>query len=568
MTAPIRSGQWQTSVADWEDRIMKGESLLPDLPLYDVVAEKALRIFKRLRVPDIIGQPTYGEVCEDWVFDLVRCVFGSYNPETKARALREFFLLVPKKNGKSSIAAAVMVVALILNERPLAELLLIAPTIQIAEISFNQAAGIIALDEDLMKLFQVQSHMRRITHRVTHAVLYVKAAAPDVVTGSKAAYVLIDELHVFAAMSKAADILREILGGLASRPDGFLLTITTQSKAPPSGVFKEKLAEARAVRDGKLQLPILPVLYELPLKVSQDGGWRNEDTWGLVNPNLGRSVSIEFLRDELIKADYAGIEALALLASQHFNVEIGQSLHADNWPGAMFWPACADSSLTLDRLIEECEVAVVGVDGGGLDDLFALAVIGRHRETRDWLHWAHAWAQPEVLERRKEIVPQLRDFAAAGDLTFCEAVGQDVAEAAEICVRLRDAGIFPDGSPAIGLDAYGIAELLDELAERGFEDDERVSIGQGWKLQQAVMTLPRRLKDRKLKHCGSGLMAFSVGNAKQELRGSNWVVVKQTAGSAKIDPLMATFNAAMLMFGNPQPVGRIDDWLTTDMVFG
>ena len=102
MTAPIRSGQWQTSVADWEDRIMKGESLLPDLPLYDAVAEKALRIFKRLRVPDIIGQPTYGEVCEDWVFDLVRCVFGSYNPETKARALREFFLLVPKKNGKSS----------------------------------------------------------------------------------------------------------------------------------------------------------------------------------------------------------------------------------------------------------------------------------------------------------------------------------------------------------------------------------------------------------------------------------------------------------------------------------
>lgn len=567
MTAPIRSDQWQTSVTDWKERIMQGESLLPDLPLFDIVAEKALRIFKRLRVPDIIGTPTYGEVCEAWVFDFVRCIFGSYDPETKARALREFFLLVPKKNGKSSIAAAIMVVAIILNERPLAELLLIAPTIQIAEISFHQAQGIIALDDNLRAIFSVQSHLRRITHLLTNAALYVKAAAPDVVTGSKAAYVLIDELHVFSAMSRAAEILVEIIGGLASRPDGFLLTITTQSKAPPSGVFKEKLAEARAVRDGKLKLPILPVLYELPIEVSKDGGWRDEKTWHLVNPNLGRSVSIEFLRDELIKADYAGLEALARLASQHFNVEIGQSLHADNWPGAMFWASCGDRDMTLDRLIEECDVAVVGVDGGGLDDLFALAVIGRHHETREWLHWAHAWAQPEVLQRRKDIVPQLRDFEADGDLTICTTVGQDVSEAADICEKLRDAGVLPVGSPAIGLDAYGIAELLDELAERGFEDDDRVSIGQGWKLQQAVMTLPRRLKDKKFRHGGSGLMAFAVGNAKQELRGSNWVVIKQTAGSAKIDPLMATFNAAMLMFGNPQGAGRLDDWLTTSMVF-
>lgn len=67
------------------------------------------------------------------------------------------------------------------------------------------------------------------------------------------------------------------------------------------------------------------------------------------------------------------------------------------------------------------------------------------------------------------------------------------------------------------------------------------------------MTLPRRLKDRKLVHGGSGLMSWNVGNAKTELKGSNYIVTKQVAGSAKIDALMATFNAAMLMFGNPEP---------------
>ena len=87
---------WSTAVPDWEERILRGRSLIPDLPLFDAVADKALRIFKRLRVPDLIGTPTYGEVCEQWVFDLVRAIFGSYDPETKRRMLQEFFLLMPK----------------------------------------------------------------------------------------------------------------------------------------------------------------------------------------------------------------------------------------------------------------------------------------------------------------------------------------------------------------------------------------------------------------------------------------------------------------------------------------
>jgi phage terminase large subunit-like protein len=50
-------------------------------------------------------------------------------------------------------------------------------------------------------------------------------------------------------------------------------------------------------------------------------------------------------------------------------------------------------------------------------------------------------------------------------------------------------------------------------------------------------------------------MAWSVGNAKQTLRGSNYVVTKEVSGAAKIDLLMALFNAAMLMFRNPEAIG-------------
>ncbi|MBW9062386.1 terminase large subunit [Rhizobium herbae] len=553
-TAWVPASTWSTAVPDWKDRIREKRPLIPDLPLFDAVAEKALRIFKRLRVPDIIGNPTYGEVCDEWVFGFVRVIFGSYDPETKRRALREFFLLVPKKNGKSSIAAAIIVTAAILNERPEAELLLIAPTKQIADISFKQAAGIIRLDEELTKLFQPQDHLKKITNLRTLAVIIVKAAAADVITGSKATYILIDETHVFSTVSKAADIFVEIRGSLAARPDGFLLQITTQSKSPPSGVFKAELQKARDVRDGNFVFPMLAVLYELPPEDAVDGGWMRRETWGLVNPNLNRSVNEDYLAGEIATAQREGPEKLALIASQHFNVEIGLGLHADRWAGATYWEAAVQPGLTLDRIMAECDVCVAGIDGGGLDDLMALSVIGRHAKTRNWLQWGRAWAYPDVFERRKEIAPRLRDFQKQGDLIVCEEADQDVVEITDICERLFLSRLLPEKA-GIGLDAFGIASLLDALAERGMAGDLTMAVGQGWKLQSAVTTLPRKLKDKTLRHCGQPLMAWAVGNAKTELKGSNYIVTKQAAGASKIDPLMALFNAAMLMFLNPEAVG-------------
>lgn len=566
MTAPIRADAWKTAVPDWKERILGRRSLIPALPLHDAVAEKALRIFKRLRVPDIIGTPTYGEVCGEWVFDFVRAIFGCYDPETKRRALREFFLLVPKKNGKSAIAAAIIVVAAIMNERPDAELLLIAPTKEIATISFKQAAGIIRLDDELAKLFHVVDHKKEIRHRNTLAVIIVKSAAPDVITGSKATFILIDETHVFAAMAKAADVFVEIRGSLAARPDGFLLQITTQSKAPPTGVFKAELATARAVRDGEIQLPLLAVLYELPLEVAKDDGWKDPATWGLVNPNLGRSVDEAYLRDEVMKASRDGREKLALIASQHFNVEVGQALHADRWAGALYWLKCTDPKVTFTRMLDECEVIVAGGDVGGADDLFGFGALGRHRKTREWWSWSWAWCLREVLDLRKSIAPKLLELEAAGDLRITESAAEHVEEAVQICCQIRDAAKFPEKS-GIGLDPHGVAALVDALEEEGFIAGQHiVPVGQGYKLSGAIKGLERRLYDGRLKHGGQPLMTWCLGNAKAEQRGNNVYVTKEAAGVAKIDPLIALFNAAILMDGNPAMPQDLSGFLSSPVL--
>lgn len=562
MTVPISSGAWNTAVPDWQERILGKKSLVPELPLHDAVAEKALRIFKRLRVPDIIGQPTYGETCGEWVFDLVRAIFGSYDPETKRRALREFFLLVPKKNGKSSIAAAIIVVAAIMNERPEAELLLIAPTKEIAGIAFKQAAGIIRLDIELNKLFQIIDHQKQIKHRNTNAVIIVKSAAPDVITGSKATFILIDETHVFAAMAKAADVFVEIRGSLAARPDGFLLQITTQSKAPPTGVFKSELATARDVRDGKIALPLLAVLYELPLAVSKDDGWKKPETWAMVNPNLGRSVDAAYLRDEVMKAERDGPAKLALIASQHFNVQVGLALHADRWAGALDWPKNGEDGIDLNWMLRECEVIVTGGDMGGKDDLSSMAAIGRLRSNpRIWVGHAWSWCLSSVMGLRPEIQPKLEELQGLGQLGVTDFADDYIQEMVQICCQIRDAGLFPDKA-AIGLDPNGVSSLVDALEAEDFVMGEQiVPVGQGWKLSGAIKGLELRLNDRRMRHGNQALMNWCVGNAKAETRGNNTYITKEAAGVAKIDPLIALFNAAILMDLNPEATGGFDDFL-------
>jgi len=565
---PTATQSWSTALPDWEDRIRNRRTLIPDLPLDLARAEKALRIFKQLRVPDIKGRPTHGEVCEPWVFDLVRAIFGAFDAETQARMIREYFLMIPKKNGKTSLAAAIMVTAQILNERPDAELLLIAPTIQVAQRSFKQASGIIKLTVmksgvALIDLFSIHTSDKKIRHLSPDcpSEMAVKAADTDVVTGSKASCVLIDETHVFATKPSASDVFVELRGGI-SHPDntGFMLQITTQSKKPPQGVFAAEVVKARAVRDGKLVLPLLPILYELPVAMAKDGGWKNPAVWGLVNPNLGRSVSEDFLREELIAAEAKGPEALNLLASQHFNVEIGQAQGDWTWVGADFWPAAVrievqgGGLIGLQRLIDRCEVATVGIDGGGADDLGGLGVIGREKETRRLIGWAHAWAHPTVLQRRKEIIPALQDFANDGDLTFCDRPTQDHEEMCDIVGVLMDAGLLPE-TEAVGLDAAGVSALVDALVGSGVHQEQMVAVAQGYRLSSAIWGLERKLMDGTFVHGGQRLMAWCIGNAKAEQKGNAVLITKETAGKAKIDPLIAMFNAFALMSRNPVAAG-------------
>lgn len=569
---------WSTACPDWERRIVAGESLIPFPPLFPEQSKIAMGVFESLRMVDAPPgddglPPLLGEITLPWAMDFVSHIFGAYEQETGIRHITEFFLLISKKNAKSTNAAAIMMIALLLCWRNSGEFIVLSPTIEIAGNSFKPAADMVRADEELAELLQVQDHVRTITHRTSGVTLKVVAADSNTVSGKKAIGVLVDELWLFGKMPNAENMLREATGGLASRPEGFIIYLTTQSDEPPAGVFKQKLEYARKVRDGEVvDNRFLPVLYEFPKSYIEQELHLLPENFYITNPNLDKSVTLAYLERELMKARETSEESVKGFLSKHLNIEIGMNLRGDRWAGADFWEKGTDlESVTLDRLIEECEVVTVGIDGGGLDDLLGASAVGRTKKEhaitipehydkeigamvpartvmrKKWLVWAHAWAHPSVLERRKAIATKIRDLAKAEELTIVELIGQDTDQLADIVHRLHQAGVLYQ----CGLDPACIGGILDAILLTGVPEDKMVTVNQGWRLAGSIKTAERKLAEGVLVHGGTALMKWCVGNAKCKVSGNAIVITKQVSGTAKIDPLIAMFNAVSLMALNP-----------------
>ena len=547
-----------TSCIDWEDRLISGRSIIPP-PIYRDAAEHALAIFKQLRVVDLPGKPTFGECADEFVFDFVRAVFGGYNSDTGQQVVREYFLLIAKKNTKSSVAAGIMLTALILCWREDEEHLILSPTKEVADNSFKPIAGMIRVDTELAAMFHVQDHIRTITHRVMKSSIKVVAADTDTVSGKKSGRVLVDEFWLFGKRANADARFLEALGGQISRPEGWVIYLTTQSDDPPAGVFKEKLDYFRNVRDGKIKdSKSLPILYEFPQSMIESKAYLDPKNFRIANPNIGRSVSQEWLEDQLLKCQHKSDGSFQIFLAKHLNIEIGLRLRNDRWTAVDFWEENAQSGITVDSLIERSDVICAGIDGGGLDDLLGFALVGRDKDTHEWLVWTHAWAHPSVLERRKSEESKFRDFAKDGDLTIVERVGDDVSEISALVSRVYESGLLD----RVGVDQHGLGGILDALMSVDIPEEVVIGISQGWKMVSAIKATERKLAEGMIKHSGSKMMAWCMSNARIVPAGNAVMITKAVSGTAKIDPVIAMLNAATLMALNPSP--KRSFWETLD----
>ena len=548
MTAKLLD--WTTACPDWQERIVKKQSLMACKPLFPEVADVALNVFKELVLVDVVGSPKIGDITREWVYEFVAAIFGAYDQKNQKRLIREFFLLISKKNTKSTIAAGIMLTALILNSRLSAELIILAPTKEVADNSFAPARDMVKADAELSEMMNVSEHTRTITHLGTGATLKVIAAESEAAAGKKASWILIDELWVFGKRANAESMIREATGGLVSRPEGCIIYLTTQSDDVPAGVFKQKLDYAREIRDGNVKnKQFLPLIYEYPKPMLESQEYLDTNTWYISNPNLGASVDLDFLTNQWEQVQLNDENSKRDFLAKHLNVEIGMNLRANRWAGADFWEN-SERKLTLNQLIGKSECITVGFDGGGLDDLFGMYVVGRDKEDRSlWYGWSKAWIHPIALERRKENAPRMKDFEKQGDLVIVENIGDDVAEAGDIAKMIFDTGKMPE--QGFGLDKLGMPSLQDGLIEKGIQIEAMVAIPQGYMLSGYATTTERKLAEGKFIPAAQPLMKWCVSNAKGKMSGNALMITKQESGKGKIDPVIAMFNAVAIMSMNP-----------------
>jgi phage terminase large subunit-like protein len=548
---------WNLACLDWETRLRAGRSLIPDgLPLYRENADRSVEVFDRLKLADVPGNPPLRTAAGDWFKDITRTLHGALDPLTGERHIREVFCLTPKKQSKTTYGALLMLVSLLLNARPKALFLLVAPTLDVSAIAFSQIEGAIRLDPGLADFLHVQVHLKRVTDRRNNATLQVLSFDPSILTGQKHCGCLIDELHVVGSVAKAPSAIGQLRGGMVLFPESFLCFITTQSETAPSGVFRAELNKARGIRDGRITGKMLPVLYEFPEAIAKNrAAWSNPENWPMITPNRGRSITIDRLIEDFETAKESGEEEVKRWATQHLNVECGVGLHSDRWAGADHWQAAGDPTLSAEAIIARSDAIVVGVDGGGLDDLLGAAVLGRDRETRRWLLTNHAWAHTDVLERRKSEAGRLRDFARNGDLTIVDRLPADIDQLADGIARYYETGKLV----GVALDQLGVGGIVEALLGRGIPREMIVPVSQGYKLTAAIKTTERKLADGTLIHSALPLMSWCVGNAKTEMRGNALLITKAASGTAKIDPLVATFSAVHLMMTSADSVYIYDN---------
>jgi phage terminase large subunit-like protein len=207
------------------------------------------------------------------------------------------FLYVPRKNGKTPLSAGICNYVLFCDGEPGAQIYSAAAEKEQAALLYRHAVGMITQEPELDSRARIyKGHKSVVLKDDPGSVFKVLSADADTKHGGNSHLVLIDELHA-QPNRELVDVLQTSMAS-ANRPQPLLVHITTADFDRES-ICNEKHDYACKVRDGIIEdESFLPIIYE----VTKDDDWKDERVWHKANPNLGVSVSLDYLRRECKRA--------------------------------------------------------------------------------------------------------------------------------------------------------------------------------------------------------------------------------------------------------------------------
>jgi len=279
---------------------------------------------------------------------------------TGLRKYRMCLLMLPRKNGKTELAAALAIDGLLLDGEIGGEIYSAAADRDQAALVFNVAAQMIRYDEELAAACDIIDSQKRIVHRATGSFYRAISAEAYSKHGFNASRVIYDELHA-APTRELWDVLTSSTG---ARAQPLVVAISTAGYDRHSILF-ELYAHAKHVADDPALDPaFLPVIYEAP----PDADWTDEAVWHAANPALGDFRSLDEMRTACARAREIPAQENAF-RRLYLNQWTEQ---AARWIAMAAWDACR---APVDRAALRGRRCFVGLDLSSTTDLTAAVAV-------------------------------------------------------------------------------------------------------------------------------------------------------------------------------------------------
>ena len=218
---------------------------------------------------------------------IIRPLF-SINKQTGLRQYRTCLLMMPRKNGKTELCAALAIDGLLFDDEIGAEVYSAANDKDQAALCFNVAAQMIRNDPELYAACEIIDSQKRIVHRKTGSVYRAISAEAYTKHGLNASRCIVDELHA----AQTRDLYDVLASSMGARAQPLLIAISTAGYDRHS-ILWELYQHALKVRDTpSIDPSFLPIIFEAPI----DADWTNEKVWRAANPALGDFRSLDELR--------------------------------------------------------------------------------------------------------------------------------------------------------------------------------------------------------------------------------------------------------------------------------
>jgi len=460
---------------------------------------------------------------EPWQKFIIGCVFGWKRTEDDTRRFRTAYVEVPRKNGKSTLAAAVGLYLFIADHEPGAEIYSAATSRDQAKITHDIATQMVKASSNLRKLIKVFRNNLAIEN--TASKYEPLSADYNTMDGLNVHGAIIDELHAHRSRG-VWDVLDTATG---SRREPLIFAITTAG-TNQEGICYEQREYATQVLSGSVQDASL---FAYIATIDEGDDWQDEEAWEKANPNIKKSVKLDDLRRKAKRARQVPGLVNPFL-NKHLNVWTQQ---ADRWLSLDVWDKNAG---IIDEEKLRGRKCYGGLDLASNLDLTAWVLVFPRDEDPEVLDVLCRFWCPEsrLHDSQNKYRAQYQSWARQG---FLQTTPGEATDYSFIKAQIiKDAETFR--LVEYNFDRYFQAHQLNqEIEEEGLTP---IAMGQGFQsMATPSKELERRLLRQKIRHGGNPVLRWMADNVAVRQDPAGNLKPDKSSSQAKIDGIVALIMA-------------------------